>query len=73
MRKMSEGPEKELTFEEAMERIEEITGSIESGKLKLEESIAAFEEGSRLIKFCRAKLEEYGKKIDDISGSEDNE
>ncbi len=70
---MSEGPEKELTFEEAMERIEEITGSIESGKLKLEESIAAFEEGSRLIKFCRAKLEEYGKKIDDISGSEDNE
>ena len=70
---MSEGSEKELTFEEAMERIEEITGSIESGKLKLEESIAAFEEGSRLIKFCRAKLEEYGKKIDDISGSDDNE
>jgi len=75
---VNEGPKENgelngLTFEEAMDRIEKITEMIESGELKLDESIAAFEEGSRLVKYCRAKLEEYGKKIDAVSGSDEDE
>ena len=57
----------EMTFEQAMARLEEITGKMESGKLMLDESIAAFEEGSRLVKFCREKLEAYGEKIKSIT------
>ena len=40
---MSEDIQKDLTFEQAMARLEEITGNMESGKLTLDESIAAFE------------------------------
>ncbi len=62
--------ENELTFEQAMARLEEITGKMESGKLMLDESIAAFEEGSRLVKYCREKLEAYGDKIKNITDGE---
>ena len=63
----------ELTFEQAMERLEEITRKMESGKLMLDESIAAFEEGSRLVKYCREKLESYGEKIKNITEGEKND
>ena len=70
---MSEGIQKDLTFEQAMARLEEITGNMESGKLTLDESIAAFEEGSKLVKYCREKLEAYGTKIKEITEGECNE
>ena len=56
-----------------MARLEEITGNMESGKLTLDESIAAFEEGSKLVKYCREKLEAYGAKIKEITEGECNE
>ncbi len=70
---MSESIQKDLTFEQAMARLEEITGNMESGKLTLDESIAAFEEGSKLVKYCREKLEAYGAKIKEITEGECNE
>ncbi|MBO4326178.1 MAG: exodeoxyribonuclease VII small subunit [Clostridia bacterium] len=70
---MAEKKEKELTFEQAMERLEEITGKMESGKLMLDESIAAFEEGSALVKYCREKLDAYSAKIKEITEGDVNE
>ncbi len=49
-------------FEDAMQRLEQIVQSLESGELSLEDSIKAFEEGMRLAKFCSEKLEEAEKK-----------
>lgn len=70
---MSDVTKNEQTFEQAMARLEEITLSMESGKLTLDESIAAFEEGSKLVKYCREKLEAYGAKIKEITEGECNE
>lgn len=53
-----------LKFDSALARLEEIVASLESGKLTLEDSIAAFEEGMKLNKFCSEKLAETQKKVE---------
>lgn len=53
----------EKKFEEAMERLEEIVQSLESSDLSLEDSLAVFEEGVKLISFCSKKLEEAEEKV----------
>ena len=47
----------ELTFKEAIEELERITDALESGELELEKSLALFERGVELIKFCQSKLD----------------
>ena len=51
-------------FEEAIEGLEKIVERLESGELSLEDSLAAFEDGVRLIKVCNQKLTEVEKKIE---------
>jgi exodeoxyribonuclease VII small subunit len=51
-------------FEEAIEDLEKIVERLESGELSLEDSLAAFEDGVRLIKICNRKLTEVEKKIE---------
>ncbi len=51
------------SFEDAMERLEEIVNLLENGELSLEESLKIFEEGMSLVKFCTTKLEEAEKKV----------
>ena len=50
-------------FEEAMKRLEEIVRSLEEGQLPLEDALAVFEEGMKLVNFCSTKLEEAEKKV----------
>ena len=40
--------EQELTFEQAMKRLEEIVAQLEAGEAPLDKSMALFEEGTRL-------------------------
>lgn len=54
---------KEITFEEAMKRLEEIVGRMEQGSVSLEESLALFEEGTGLVKQCSRKLDEAELKV----------
>ncbi len=54
---------KELTFEQAMERLEEIVSVLESGKETLDESMKLFEEGTALTAFCSASLKNAEQKI----------
>jgi exodeoxyribonuclease VII small subunit len=56
----------ELTFEEALARLEEIVEELDSGDLPLEQAIARFEEGAALKKLCverlaaaEARIEQY--------------
>lgn len=53
-----------MAFEEAMERLEEIVGQLEKGETSLEDSLSLFEEGVRLSRFCREKLDEAEKKVE---------
>ncbi len=52
-----------LSFEKALEQLEQIVREMESGELSLETSLKKFEEGIRLSQFCSQKLEESEKKI----------
>ena len=51
-------------FEEALDELEKVVERLESGELSLEDSLAAFEEGIGLVKFCNQKLTEVEKKIE---------
>ena len=57
------GSTKELPFEEALQKLESIVETMESGDLPLETLLARFEEGTRLVKTCQAKLEDAELKI----------
>ena len=48
--------ENEPTFKSAIEELEKITDSLESGELELEQSLALFERGVSLIKYCQDRL-----------------
>lgn len=56
--------EQDKKFEEAIEELEKVVERLESGELSLEDSLAAFEEGVGLVKFCNRKLTEVEKKIE---------
>ena len=51
-------------FEEALEDLEKVVEQLESGELSLEGSLAAFEEGVRLVQYCNQKLTEVERKIE---------
>ena len=54
---------KELTFEKAMERLEEIVELLENGENELDKSLSLFEEGVKLISLCNKKLEKAEKSV----------
>lgn len=56
-------PKKELSFEEAMEKLEEIVNSLESGDFALEESLKLYEEGVKLVNLCNKKISNVEKSI----------
>ena len=48
----------EISFEEALTKLEEAVAQLEQGDaLTLDESLQAFEEGVRLTRLCREKLD----------------
>ena len=55
---------KGLSFEKALERLEEIVKAMEEGQLTLDQMTGHFEEANRLAKFCDDKLNEVARKID---------
>jgi exodeoxyribonuclease VII small subunit len=55
---------KTMKFEEAMKQLEEIVDRMEAGDVDLDKTLADFEEGIKLVRFCSAKLDEAKKKIE---------
>lgn len=58
--------EQKVSFEKSLARLEEIVTGMESGALSLDDMIARFEEGQKLIKFCSGKLDEVERKIEKL-------
>ena len=54
----------EKKFEDAIGELEGVVEQLESGELSLEDSLAAFENGVRLVKLCNQKLTEVEKKVE---------
>ena len=53
----------DLSFEKALEDLENIVGKLEKGGLTLNESLALFEKGVKLARFLRKELERAEKKV----------
>ena len=61
---MAKKNQEKKKFEQALEELEKVVERLESGELSLEQSLAAFEAGVKLVKLCNQKLTEVEKKIE---------
>ena len=55
---------KEIAFENALERLEKIVNNLENGELSLEEALKAYEEGVCMADVCSKRLTEAEKKVE---------
>ncbi len=55
--------DKELTYESAVKRLEEIVAALENKETPLDESVKLFEEGTKLAAFCNDKLKNAKQKV----------
>ena len=60
-----------MTFEAALSRLEEIVRSMEGGTAMLDESLALFEEGVGLVKFCTKALDDAEQKVKILQKEDD--
>jgi exodeoxyribonuclease VII small subunit len=58
-----------MTYEQAIKRLEEIVSLLESGDVSLEESIKLYEESSKLSAFCSELLNKAELKITEFTKS----
>jgi len=54
---------KDITFESAIARLEEIVKALENGSAPLDQSLELFEEGVSLVKICNERLDKAEQKI----------
>lgn len=59
------------TFEESMQRLEQIVRTMERGDVALEESLKLFQEGTELVRSCGKLLEEAQLQVNKIIAGED--
>lgn len=74
---MSKSPKlpspRKMTFEQAMERLAEISELVESGEVGLEESADRYEEAMKLYAHCRRildRVEQRVQQIQEVAGDE---
>jgi exodeoxyribonuclease VII small subunit len=59
-----------MTFEERLQRLQEIVAGLESGTLPLEESVNLYKEGLTLSKLCKEQLEKARNEVRLLSDGE---
>ena len=55
--------EKQRSFEASIQRLNEIVTLLEKGDVPLEQSLALFEEGTKLIAACSKQLDQAEQKV----------
>ena len=63
-------PQKKLTYELAMQRLEEIVNGFEQNTLPLEQLTAQLAEAQELLKYCNTKLEKVEHDVKNILNNE---
>lgn len=58
----------DVTFEQALEELEQIVGKLEGGKLPLADSLSAYETGVKRLKCCYQLLTAAERKIELVQG-----
>jgi exodeoxyribonuclease VII small subunit len=60
----------ELSFEDALERLEGIVERIESGEVGLEQAISEYEQGMALIRRCKDVLARAEQRVEELRKAE---
>jgi exodeoxyribonuclease VII small subunit len=60
-----------LSFEEALARLSELVEKLESGRMPLEESVAAFETGVKLSRRCESLLDQAEQRLQVLNSDGD--
>ncbi|WP_434683712.1 exodeoxyribonuclease VII small subunit [Pseudanabaena minima] len=65
MTNLNKSPKKlpELSFEEQMQRLEEIVEILDDGEVALDEMLSLYEEGMKRSQYCREYLEKAEQKV----------
>lgn len=56
------------SFEDAMAELAQLVAQMEAGSLPLEASVAAYQRGSELIKYCAAQLDKVDSQVKVLHG-----
>lgn len=56
------------SFEQAMAELDQLVARMEAGDLPLEASVAAYQRGSELVKYCAAQLEKVEQQVKVLEG-----
>jgi exodeoxyribonuclease VII small subunit len=56
------------SFEDAMIELEQLVAQMEAGELPLEASVAAYQRGSALVKYCAAQLDKVDSQVKLLEG-----
>lgn len=70
---MEEKDIKDLSFEEALAQLENLVRELESGRIKLDDAVTAYERAVSLKKLCENKLKDAQLKIEKIEITPDGE
>ena len=62
---------KQLSFEQSMDRMEQIVKELERGECTLDEAMALFEEGSKLAGSCSDLLDKAEQKVSKLLAGPD--
>ena len=63
--------EKNMTFEQSMQRLEQIVRAMERGDVALDESLKLFQEGTELVRSCAKMLDEAQLQIQKVMTAPD--
>ena len=66
------GKKKENSFEDSLQRLQQISEILESGDVGLEESIKLYEEGIKLANFCFGTLKDAELKVTELKKQLEN-
>ena len=58
-----------MNFEDNLKQLETLVGRMESGEMKLDEMIKAFEDGRKLVDACQKELESIRQRIEKVTKS----
>jgi exodeoxyribonuclease VII small subunit len=59
----------ELSFEAALARLEAIVARLEAGNLPLDEAVALYEEGMRLVTLCGQRLDAAELRVNQLAAT----
>ena len=60
-----------MRFEDALKRLEAVVAELEAGKVSLDDSLALYEEGMKLIRLCNGRLDAAEQRVDALRLTEE--